>query len=506
MSLGDTAPAVFIEPLLDKDKPAADAAATQEAENAAKVPPWTWPANTFCFACNSEEALKASSLKIYLIDGGAADRKKNKPGEKPVIIRLGCISFTGDELLEFLTTENSMATIGSFDFRKDLDDPRPQRPPRGSLSLKRGPKGARAEAERTFVVYAAKLKLTDLGVSAATSPGPKMLKRSLNATDQADDDDDEAPMEFAYFMHVYFNDELVGTSQQCVVDEGVDPFWEDAWFQLPVNGQALKDCSLKLELMMHKILPESVENGSSITGSKGGAGSSHVQHGGGSSSLLRGSSSKRLGNEMLKPGEGLSFALATLTLSGNALKAVIGSKLTTKAEKELDPTPPPDKKAKKATKIDAVIEPLKTHQLKSGIIQIGSPGSAVASPLDLIKAGEKNLTEIYNAYINVLDAVEEESKPQVTEEHAATALAEVDPPLSEEAEYTMAADGDGVEGGGDEPGIDQGGAAVAEVVTNVEVQVGSEEGNEGSIKHSGEGDSRAGVQEIGNAAAEEEDA
>jgi hypothetical protein len=364
--------------------------------------------------------LKNCSLKIFLLDIG--DKKKRKSGEKQQILRVGCMSFTGDALLAFLTTKDALIEIGSFDFGKDPDDPRPQRPPRGSLTLRRGPRGARTEGERTFVVHAAKLVLRDLDTAAAMAPRKRSVKLSLKeagpedfnvkaqagdalaAASAADDATSgsytdanaaEDLHEYAYFINAYFNELLIGTSPECVTDEGMDPYWQDAWFQLPVNGMPLKECTLKLDLMMYKVIPASGEHESSVGGDSG--------------SMKKGASSFMAGNDMLKPGEGLPYVLATLVLSGNSLKAVIGSKLMTKSEKDLEPTPAPDlKKSKKEVKVKHSAspepEPLKTHQLASGVLQIGCPGSASSSPLDLLKTEGKLLAGKYDAYVEVLDA------------------------------------------------------------------------------------------------------
>ena len=401
-------PAIYIDPLADK---AADGSAVEaEESDAPKVPPWTWEANKFTFAASDEEALSNSSLKIYLIDVG--EKKKLKPGEKTSVIKLGCISLTGSALVDFLTTENSLAKIDSFDFGKDPDETRPQRPPRGSLLVRRSAKGARTDDERTFVVHAAKLTLKDLNVSSVVAPRPQTVKLSLLAEDSVTDA--TSPYEFGYFINAYFNETLIGSGPHCIVEEGLDPFWHDSWFQLPVNGQPLKNCSLKLELMMYKVIPETTENESSFvaggSASIGAGGSASVGNRGsisfaaGSSSMARGSSSKKLGEEMLKPGEGLPFSVATLTLSGNDLKAVVGSKLSTKSEKKLEPIPvQKTAKSKKTEKFNLKPDPLQTHQLQTGVILVGCPGSAVASPLDIAKANEKALVEKYDEYVSVLD-------------------------------------------------------------------------------------------------------
>lgn len=394
VSLGNTTSATYVDPIADKATGETATAEGNPSADVAHIPPWTWGTNKFLFSCSSEEdALKNSSLKIYLVDAG--EKTKLKPGDKPVVVKLGCISLTGDALVDFLTTENSLAATTKLDFARDPDESRPQRPPRGYLTVRRGPRGARMEGERTLVVHAARLTLIDLNVASAVAPRPRVARTSLNVDDGSVAAASAAPHEFGYYINAYFNDQSIGSSAHCIADEDVDPFWSDAWFQLPVNGQALKECSVRLELMMYRVISAPHENELSALGETSTGG------GGGSSSLKKGISSSKLSstNDMLKPGEGLPFVVATLTLSGNELKAVVGSKLTTRSEKELEPIAVTKaSKSKKVDKFNLKPEALQTHSLKSGLILVGSPGSAVASPLDILRAEGKILAEKFNEY------------------------------------------------------------------------------------------------------------
>ena len=350
--------------------------------------------------------MKSCSLKIYLVD--AASKRKRKPGEKAITIRLGTISFTGEALVEFLSTENSFAAAGTYNFGKDPDDTRPQKPPKGNLLLCRGPRGARRELDRTFVIHAAKLTLVEMKLASSTSSRRKSMAVVPDVgADNSFSIDSGVVLrdQFCFFFNAYFNDEFIGRGPDCVVNEGIDPFWDDAWFQLPVNGQPLKECSIKLELMMYKIIPDSLE-GSSVIGSEGQ----------GSSSLKKGSSSMNIGNEMLRPGEGLPFLVAVATLVGNNLKAVVGSKLSNRTETELSPAPASTAKSKKSSKPSAYGEPLVTHKLEHGLLLVGSPGTAVASPLDLVNKEKKALSEKYDEYAAAIDITQEQEQPNEDEE------------------------------------------------------------------------------------------
>lgn len=386
---------MYVDPLANQ--PEGTPLAEVEIHDSNANPPWTWPINKFSFSCSDEEdALKNSSLKIFLIDFGERKRKL-KPGEKPPVIKLGCISLTGDTLVDFLTTENSLAAIERISFAKDPDDPRPQRPPKGQLVVRRGPKGSRLNEERTLVVHAAKLKLKDLKLGSCVAPRRMSLKTSL-IVEENTADEFNTQYEFGYFFNAYFNDEHVGVGPHCIVDEGVNPFWNDAWFQLPVNGRPLKECTARLELMMYRAIPAPDENDQSAI--EEGSHSAAV----GSSSRHVGSSSKRGNNEMLKAGEGLPFPVGNLILSGNALKAVVGSKLVTRSEKVLESvSTQKSMKSKKIDNFNLTPDPLTTHSLASGVVLIGSPGTAVSSPLDILKADSKALVEKYQDYTSALD-------------------------------------------------------------------------------------------------------
>ncbi len=391
LSVGSTEPVAMLpappETKEAKPPPEGELAAAAEVRW-----PWVWGLNTFYITASSVESLREGVLKLFLCEPAQAVAEDNHSDSKSAggkeaapaagaVSKYGCAVLTGDDLVNFLRQESGFANVATFDMRKDPDELRPQKPPRGTIRVRGGLLGARLEAERTLTVYACKLSLEDLGVLLPLEP--------------------PAARTASFFLKGYFNDVYIGQSSEVEVALGVDPIFENTWFHLPVNDTPLKDCTFVLEVLMLAATAsaQNADNNSYASGDN--------------KSVRSGKNIRSANASVDSSGDYLPFVLAKLTLAGNALKAVVGSKLTTTSVHPLVPTEKPDKKrAKKVDKlgVKSSAEAVKTHQLTSGEIKIGSPGTAVARPADIWDAEAAVVREAYNAYVAETD-VKEESNP-----------------------------------------------------------------------------------------------
>jgi hypothetical protein len=279
------------------------------------------------------------------------------------------LHFIGENLVNLLTFPDKYAKEVVQDVIKDAADKRPQKVgPKGlgKVKLRCSLAGARMAHERTVLLLACKLELNQL---------IKFWKPHIPL--------EVLPDKIDYFVKVYFNDLYLGDSTTCTVEDGQYPWWTDSWVHLPVGDLPLKECVVRFELFMlftpGNEEPETTNMLGITTGRK--------------SQIPKGAALPEKDNKRVYT----PFILGSAVVTGRDLKSLAGPSEGSVREYNLEPYVTQEKKKSWFDKSSAV-DSNRTHQLISGVIQVGSPGTKYVLADESTKAKTKELEDTFQMY------------------------------------------------------------------------------------------------------------